>query len=158
MAAELIVADETPEHALVRRRDPVMVIDVELRQRADVYLELFLIRYAAREFRVQSVDALDDDRLSRLDARYVLPEHLMTNHEVELRQIDGLSRKQIVHVAVEQIEVYRVQVLEIVISVLVARRVLAFDEIVVRAHVERMKPVDHELDAQAACKRRLPGG
>ena len=91
VAAELVVADDTSQHPGVCDRDAVVIVDVQLRQRADIYLELLLVIDLRSELLVQSMYAFDNDRRARLDRSDALAEYLLALDEIECRQVGLLA-------------------------------------------------------------------
>ena len=132
-----------------------MPVDVELRERAYIYAEFLAFVDPLGQPFIQTVYALYDYRLIRLERRYPLAEDLLSLCKVELRQIHSLSRQESVHIIVEKIDIQRLEILEIIISVLVHRRVTSFFVVVIQSHVKRLQTVYHQLHAQAFRKRRL---
>ena len=66
-ATVLVVADDAPQQAVVVGTDPVVVVDIECRERRHKDSELLLIGNETREFGIQTVDALQEQDVTILE-------------------------------------------------------------------------------------------
>ena len=92
------------------------------------------------------MNAFDDDRLIASNLRQALAVFLMSHDKIEGWQIHLFACKQIIHVAVEQMNVHRVQILVVLFAVGVHRSFLPFQKIVIRSHIQRLQSVDTQLN------------
>ena len=67
LAAELRIADNSSQHSRIGSRNAVMLIDIDLSQRADIDPELHIILDSAGQVRIQAVQSFHDDRLTAFD-------------------------------------------------------------------------------------------
>ena len=107
---------------------------------------------------IETMYPLYHDRLKRPYGCYPGPEHLPSRPEVESRKIYPFAHQQSVHIIVEQIDIQGVQIFEIIMSVLIDRRLTPFQIIIISPHVKGLQPVYPQLHAQPLGKSRLAGG
>ena len=156
MSARPRVAHEAADEPRVRRAEPVVEIYVRARQRADENFIFFIRGDALRQPAVEAVDALDDEQLVRREA-HLPPLRALAGEEVELRNVHLFARKQSGNLFVDELEVERLERLEVRPAVAVERRALAVYEIVVELERPRAYTRGEQLDAQTARRGGLAG-
>ena len=158
VAPELIIPDQTAKQTLVRGRNPIMTVQIQLGQRADVNAELLFLRNPAGQFLIQAVYSLDDDRLVLPDRSDPMPEFLPPGQEIETGKVDCFPRHEVIHIPAEQLRVDGSQPFVIRFSVLVQRRLPPFDEIIIRSQIQCIQTVYPELNLQTLGEGGLSGG
>ena len=115
-----------------------MSVHVDLCQRADIYLVFPVSIDVLGEDIIQAVDAFYDQYLPRIQFRDPVAESLSSLEKVELRNIYFFSGKEILHLGVEEIEIYRPEALKVRFSVSSKRSIASLDKIVIRSQIQRL--------------------
>ena len=158
VAAELVVADEAADEAVVGGGDAVVGVEVELGEGADVNFEFALGGDGFGEAGVEAVDAFEDDDLVGGEGEGFAFEFHAAGFEVEAGHVDGLAGVEGVEMLVEEGEVDGFDVFEVVVAFFVAGGVFAVDEVVVDGDGDGSEAVDAELDGEAFGEGGLAGG
>jgi len=162
MAAEIVVAYHAADEAVVRRGNPVVAVDVQLRQGADVDAELVLGRNRGRQAGIQPVDALQHDHVVRADMHHVAAPLARAGVEVEVGQFQPLAGVQPGQLIVDQLQVERLDVLEVRLAVFILGRLGAAHEVVVQGNRLGIHAAGFELQGEPLgegrlARRRRPG-
>ncbi len=156
MAAELVVAHDAPDEAVVGGGYAVVVVKVELGQGRDVDLVLLLARDAVGQAVVQPVYTF---YYQDLIAGQAQPPALLGSRpglEIVHRQEDLLPGGQAQELLVEELHVQGLQALEIGLAVRPPRGILAVEEIIVQGDGHRDHAQNCQLDGQLLGKSGLP--
>ena len=157
-APEVVVAHEAPQEARVRGGEAVAGIEHELGERVEVDAELQLVRDAAREVRVERVDAFEHHDARGVHLRLRLGVGTVVPEEVELPQVDRPAGEERVQVGGEARGVHGVHGLVVEVPVRVARVARIAHEVVVGGQEDGAQTVHAQLRAEAVGRRRLAGG
>ena len=158
VSAELIITYHTPEHPLVRRRNPHVLVDIQLGQRTDVDFEFLLGRDLLRQFPVQTVNSFNYNGLAVPEPGDALAVFFLAFNEIKCRQIYFPACQQIVHVLVEQPDIDGVQIFIIRLAVLVQGCLATLNKIIIGSHVQCVHTVDLQLNTKPARECGFPGG
>ena len=158
VAAVVVVADDAAQQAVVGGGNPVVVVQRDGGQCRDVNLVLAFGGNLRGQFRVQGVDAFQDEDGVVVDAQLVAFEFLFAGVEVEARQFHFLAPQEGLQLGVEQLEVEGVERFVVVVALLVAGCVFAVHKVVVQRDGVGAQPVGHQLHAEALAEGGLSGG
>ena len=129
-----------------------MVIDIQLGQRADIDTELLVRRQRIGHLLIQAVDALDDQDIILAQGEiiaFVLPP---AGDKIEPRNLHLLPVQKSQHILIKLLHVDGSERLKIIVPLLILRRVLAVDEIIVRLHRMGLHAQRSQLNAQPVGK------
>lgn len=154
--AVVVVADAAADEAEVGRREAVVHVDVDRRERADVERGADVLPDVLEELRVEPVDALEDEEVVRGEGealrRVVLA---LPALEVVLAVRDLLALEQLVDALAQELDVHGGDVLEVALALLVLRDLVEVLEVVVHLDERGAKAAHAELDAEALGKGSL---
>ena len=153
--AEVVVAHDAAQHAVLAAADAVHVVDGYLGEGGDIYFELELVGYLCGELGVEGVDAFHhkDAVGTELDAFAVVEG--VTFEEIEGGNLDPLAVEHALQVVVEQGDVEGVDGLEVVVAVGQSGCAGTADEVVVERQLFDIKSHDGELHAESAARGGL---
>ena len=158
MPAELVVPDDASQQAIVGGRDPVVIIQVQLRKGGHVDLVLPAPVNRRGELVVEPVNALeDDDRPVGQIQRNPLVAPV-AGVEVEARYQYPLSGHEPQQVIVQQLDVDGLQTLEVVAAVGVQGGQLPGDKVVVQCDRDGVPAQDLQLNRQLLGEGRFSRG
>ena len=150
-----MVANDAPQQAVVGSGDVVVVVHQQRRQRRGIDAEDGPLRHLCRQLGVQGVDALYHQHLVVVQAQTAAAHRRPARGEVVARQLNLLAAQQRVQLLVEQRQVQRVQVLEVVVAAGVARCLVAVHEIVVERDADGLHTAHQQLHAQPLARSGL---
>ena len=150
-----MVAHHAAQKARLGGAYAVVVVQIERGQGADVDFELQVAGDVARQFVVQAVNALYDDRLIRVHVDGVGFVAAPAVGEVEQRRVHRFALQKTHQMIVEQRHVQRVQALEIALAVLVHGNEVAVEIVVVQRNGDRAQPQHAQGDVEPVGERRL---
>ncbi len=146
--AELVVAHHPPQQAVVARRHLRMLVDGDGGQDRDIELEFLRIGNLRRKGRIQAVDAFHDQHIVVRQLEVLSFELACARGEVVFRNLDALAGEELFELLVQERNIQRLQALEVVISILVERRVDPVAKIVVERDDDGVQAVDPHVERQ----------
>ncbi len=153
-----MVAYHAAEQTVVGGVDIVVVVEHDGGEGGGVHTVYLRVVYLGDERGVQGVYALDDKHLVGLQTQ-LLAAHLgLTSHEVVAWQLHLLAFDEVGEVLVEELEVERIERLEVVLAVLILGRRLAVEEVVVEGDANGPHAVGDELHGESLARRGLAAG
>ena len=147
-AAELVVAHHPPQQAVVARRHLRMLVDGDGGQDRDIELEFLRVGNLRRKGRIQAVDAFHDQHVVVRQLEVLSFELACARGKVVFRNLDALAGEELLELLVQERDIQRLQALEVVISILVERRVDPVAEIVVERDDDGVQAVDPHVERQ----------
>ncbi len=123
-----------------------MFVYIQLRQRADIYLEFILVRKLFRQFRIQAVNSLDHQDVVRPQLLGLRPILLMSRYKVETRYYNLPASKQFLKLTIEQFNIYSLQAFEIKSSRLILRILFPLHKIIIHGNRMRRQSIRPKLN------------
>ena len=157
IAARPLVTDDPAQKPSVCRRDPVVLIYVQLRQGGDINLEFALRRKRISEGVIDSVNSFYDQNLLRLQLQMSAFVFSLPCNKIEGRQLNVSALQKLRHAAGEQPGIYGLQTFKIITSVFVFRRIFPVLKEVVHRDRMRFQPVDGKLGGKPVAECGLAG-
>ena len=131
-AAGAVVADHAAEHAVVRRRDVVVLVDGQRCEGRRIDAEDLRAVYIRNHGRIQRMDAFHDEDVLFMKLHHVALEIFASFLEIEARDLDFLARKEVIELLAEKLEVHGPETFEVIFSVFVARGELSVYKVVIK--------------------------
>ena len=155
----LVVPDNAPQEPQVTGGNPVVIVQIQGQQRADVKAENQLFVHAFRQHGgVQTVKPLHNDDGIRFQTQPLAPPLPFSGEEVEGRKLHFPARQQRRHILPEQGAVNGVDMLQIQFTVRAGGNFVPVYVIVVQTHENGLFPMDAELGGKTVRRGCLARG
>ena len=152
MPAVVVVADHSAEHPVVRCRNGVVLVEIERGERRCVDPENMALVDFRDHSRVEGMDAFHYENIFLFEVELIADPDLFPLFEIVFGNLDHLSCEKVIEVLVQQLEIHRLEALEIRLAVFVLRGEFPVDEVVVKFDDLRRKSEDLALLGES--KRR----
>ena len=134
-----------------------MLINIQLCQRTDINLEFILIRQSCRHFGIQTVNAFNYQHIIYPHLLWLRDVFLVSCLKIEGRKHYFFSIQQTEHTVMEQLDIYRLKTLKIILSIRIYRCIFSFYKEIIYRNRMRYHAIYLKLYGQTMGKCRLTG-
>ena len=103
-----------------------MLINIQLCQRTDINLEFILIRQSCCHFGIQAVNPFNYQHIVYPHLLWLRNVFLVSRLKIKSRKHYFFSIQQAKHTVMEQLDIYRLKTLEIILSIHISRCIFSF--------------------------------
>ena len=122
-----------------------MAIEQYRSESRSVYTEYLFVRYLRSQFRVQGMYSLNHKNIILTHLKFLAALLALTRLEVILRQLHFFSGKEVIQLLVKQRYVQSIKALIVIFSLIILRRFLSVNEIIIKRNRYRLYTICKQL-------------
>ena len=158
-APGLIVPDNPAQHPEVAGGNPVVIVQIQRQQRADIHTENQMTVHMFRKHTgIQPMQALHNDHRVGMQRQLVSAPLPLSCQEVEAGQLHFFSLQKFGKILTKQLRIQSIDMLQILLSIRPGRNLVSVKIVIIQTHQNRLFPVHPELGCQSVGRGGFSGG